>query len=78
MWLHVSCEGISKEQYRNLSHDCNTIANIAYYCEFNHCHSRVKQLVALHVNANATVTNSDLICEQSIILLHLPIYPLKL
>ena len=68
MWLHASCEGISKEQYRNLSHVCNSIANVAYYCEFNHCHSRVKQLVARHVNANANVmtTNSDLICEQSV------------
>ena len=39
--------------YSSLNNVFATLSNIAYYCETNHCNSRIKQLI------NAHLTNSD-------------------
>ena len=56
VWVHAHCEGITKEQYKNLSYISGAVTNVAYYCEYNHCYSRIKQLVTLYVNSNTNLT----------------------
>ena len=56
VWVHAHCEGITKEQYKNLSYISGAVTNVAYYCEYNHCYSRIKQLVTLYVNSNTNST----------------------
>ena len=56
IWVHAHCESITKEQYKNLSYISGAVTNVAYYCEYNHCYSRIKQLVTLYVNSNTNST----------------------
>ena len=48
IWAHAECEGISNELYDKLSDVCANINNLSYFCEANHCNSRMKQLVYAH------------------------------
>ena len=41
-WLH---EGPSKEQYKLLTQLTSTVDNVMYYCKFNKCETRSKQLM---------------------------------
>ena len=45
-WIHAQCEGVSKDMYDNLNLVFAGLSNISYYCEFNHCNSRVRQLIS--------------------------------
>ena len=45
-WIHAQCEGVSKDMYDNLNFVFAGLSNISYYCEFNHCNSRVRQLIS--------------------------------
>ena len=53
-WVHAQCDGKSSELYSSLNNVFATLSNIAYYCETNHCNSRIKQLI------NAHLTNNDI------------------
>ena len=44
-WLHASCEGLSKEQYKLLTQLTSTVDNVMYYCKLNKCETRSKQLM---------------------------------
>ena len=46
VWVHAECEGVSTEQYEKLSGIASTLCNVAYYCQLNCCHTRIKQLIA--------------------------------
>ena len=41
VWVHAHCEGITKEHYKSLSYISGAVTNVAYYCEYNHCYSRI-------------------------------------
>ena len=56
VWVHAHCEGITKEHYKSLSYISGAVTNVAYYCEYNHCYSRIKQLVTLYINSNTDPT----------------------
>ena len=45
IWVHAKCEGVSKDMYDNLNLVYSSLSNISYYCELNHCNSRIKQLI---------------------------------
>ena len=45
-WVHSECEGISSELYEKLNAVFLRVTNVSYYCEFNCCNSRIKQLVS--------------------------------
>ena len=57
--MHAECEGVSTEQYEKLSCIASTLCNVAYYCQLNCCHTRIKQLIASFicqpVNGNGNV-----------------------
>ena len=48
VWAHAECEGISVELYDKFNAVCANVNNVSYYCEANHCNSRIKQLVHAH------------------------------
>ena len=45
-----------KSTIKVLSYISGAVTNVAYYCEYNHCYSRIKQLVTLYVNSNTDST----------------------
>ena len=45
LWLHTSCEGLNKEQCKLLTQLTSTVENVMYYCKFNKCETRSKQLM---------------------------------
>lgn len=50
VWAHVKCEGLPEDIYDTLNHVCEVVNNISYYCDANHCCSRIKQLTHHHYN----------------------------
>jgi len=48
VWAHAVCEGISIESYDRFNDVCANVSGISYYCEANHCNSRIKQLIHAH------------------------------
>ena len=44
-WLHASCEGLNKDQYKLLTQLTSTVDNVMYYCKFNKCETRSRQLM---------------------------------
>ena len=48
IWVHAVCEGISNELYDKFNDVCANVSSLSYYCEANHCNSRIKQLVHTH------------------------------
>ena len=53
-WVHAECEGVSSEQYEKLSGIASTLCNVAYYCQLNCCHTRVKQMIASFQSSMST------------------------
>jgi len=49
-WLHASCEGLGKEQYKLLTQLTSTVDNVMYFCKFNKCETRSKQLMFNSIN----------------------------
>ena len=49
-WLHASCEGLSKEQYKLLTQLISTVDNVMYFCKLNKCETRSKQLMFNSIN----------------------------
>ena len=45
-----------KNTIKVLSYISGAVTNVAYYCEYNHCYSRIKQLVTLYINSNTDPT----------------------
>ena len=45
-WLHASCEGITREDYKLLNQLSSSTQNIVYYCNLNHCLDRFKTIMA--------------------------------
>ena len=65
-WAHACCEGISNDLYDKFNVLCAKVSNISYYCEANHCSSRIKQLVHdHHVNLQQQVDFPSLRCLQA-------------
>ena len=50
VWVHAECEGVTNEQYEKLNSIASTLSNVAYYCQLNSCHTRVKQLIASFIS----------------------------
>ena len=46
VWVHASCEGFSKDQYKTFTELSKFFPNIAYCCKFNGCLMRLNQLIA--------------------------------
>ena len=44
-WLHASCEGLKKDQYKLLYQLASSTHNIVYYCSYNHCLDRFKTIM---------------------------------
>jgi len=45
-WVHSECEGITSELYEQMNLVFSRVNNVLYYCEYNSCNSRIKQLVS--------------------------------
>ena len=45
VWAHAKCDGISVVLYDKFNAVCANVTNVSYYCEANHCNSRIKQLI---------------------------------
>ena len=52
IWVHASCEGFSKENYKVFSDLSKSFPNIAYCCKLNGCYTRLNQLVASNDTSN--------------------------
>ena len=50
-WVHATCEGLKKDQYKQFTQLTNTITNIAYYCSLNQCASLNKKLIYDHLSS---------------------------
>ena len=61
VWVHAECEGVTNEQYEKLNSIASTLCNVAYYCQLNCCHTRVKQLIASFISL--PVNNSVSLAE---------------
>ena len=46
VWVHASCEGFSREQYKSFSDLSKSFPNLAYCCKLNGCLTRLNQLIA--------------------------------
>ena len=62
-WVHATCEGLKKDQYKQFTQLTNTITNIVYYCTLNQCASLNKKLIYDHLsslkqNADTTTLRS--------------------
>ena len=44
-WLHASCEGLSKDKYKLLTRLTSSVDNVMYFCKYNKCETRSKQLM---------------------------------
>ena len=49
-WVHAACEGLKKEQYKQLTQLTNSIDNIVYYCSLNRCAPLNKKLIQEHLD----------------------------
>ena len=49
-WVHASCEGIKKDNYRLLSQITTNIEGVVYYCKLHQCALRFKQFQSEWVN----------------------------
>ena len=56
VWVHAECEGVTNEQYEKLNSIASTLCNVAYYCQLNSCHTRIKQLIASFVSQSVNNT----------------------
>ena len=59
-WVHASCEGLSKEQYKVFSDAAEIIPNLAYCCNLNNCSVRLNQLVAAKGASQSSVADEVL------------------
>ena len=48
VWVHASCEGFTKDQYKAFSDLSKFFPNIAYCCKLNGCLTRLNQLIAIN------------------------------
>ena len=48
-WVHAACEGLKKDQYKQLMHLTNSTNNIVYYCSLNQCVTLNKKLIQEHL-----------------------------
>ena len=53
VWVHVACDGISKDHYQDLVSITSNIENLAYLCRLNSCQVRFKQMVFETAKANS-------------------------
>ena len=53
-WLHASCEGLTKDQYKLLNQLASSTHNIVYYCSYNHCLDRFKLLMSQSMQNDLT------------------------
>ena len=61
VWVHAECEGVTNEQYEKLNSIASTLCNVAYYCQLNSCHTRVKQLIASFISQSV---NNLITCQK--------------
>jgi len=59
-WVHSSCEGLSKEQYKVFSDIAKAIPNLTYCCKLNNCSVRLNQLVAADSASKSVVVDEVL------------------
>jgi len=57
-WVHASCEGIKRDQYRQLSQLASSLQNI-YYCKLNECANRVKLIVGEWIHSKAEDSDAE-------------------
>lgn len=50
-WVHVACEGLKKEQYKQITQLTISTNNLAYYCSLNQCASLNKKLIHDHLSS---------------------------
>ena len=53
LWVHASCEDISKDQYKAIK-TLSALDNIVYYCRNNDCRSRIKYITNEWVKSQDT------------------------
>jgi len=68
-WVHASCEGIKRDQYRQFSQLAASLQNISYYCKLNDCTNRVKVIVGewIHSKSDSTESSHNLRQEQEVL-----------
>ena len=65
--MHVECEGVTNEQCEKVNSIASTLCNVAYYCQLNSCHTRVKQLIASFISQsiNNSTNPAELLNEHT-------------
>ena len=48
VWVHASCEGFTKDQYKSFSDLSKFFPNVAYCCKLNGCLTCLNQLIAIN------------------------------
>ena len=50
--LFNKCEGVTNEQHEKPMYNgiASTLCTVAFYCQLNHCHTRVKQLITSFIS----------------------------
>ena len=61
MWVHASCEGFTKVQYREFSDVSKSFPNIAYCCKLNGCSMRLNQLMAINSKSKPSVEINEVL-----------------
>ena len=59
-WVHASCDGLNKEQYKIFSDAAKVIPNLAYCCKLNNCSVCLNQLVAAKGISKSTAVDEVL------------------
>ena len=61
MWVHASCEGFTKDQYRAFSDLSKSFPNIAYCCKLNGCLTHLNQLMAINSKSKPSVEINEVL-----------------
>ena len=61
VWVHASCEGFTKDQYKAFSDLSKSFPNIAYCCKLNGCLTRLNQLMAINSKSKPSVEINEVL-----------------
>lgn len=61
VWVHASCEGFTKDQYKTFSDLSKFFPNIAYCCKLNGCLTRLNQLITSNNESESPVEINEVL-----------------
>ena len=58
-WVHVTCDGLSMEEYDLFFKLSTSVINVAYCCNLNQCYSCLNQLASFKIHDKAYSKDLD-------------------